>query len=181
MTLIDLYYRIKRDFEIHQREIISKCYSCNLGNSFDLLKQGESLYKEVRNTVLETRKNNELHYHNFLKHQLLSRLQEIKYYSTVDITNTRRLVSVSSDCITSIQILIRDVLHLNVYFRSSDFDGALPVDIQFICTIPQELINHLSIFSCARGYEEVTSELLNDLSAKPIKLNLMFGSLHRTI
>lgn len=170
-----------RDFGSDGREIVSKVYTCNLGNSNDALKQGNSLFERTKNDVLKKRKDNELHYHNFLKHQLFSRLQEIKYYSHVKIDDTRRLVATSADCISSIHILVRDEIHLNVYLRSSDFDGALPADVEFICSLPQELINHLVRFKDVPGYEEVTDELINKLNIKPIKLSLMFGSLHRTI
>ena len=108
------------------------------------------------------------------------RLQEIKFYSKVNIKNTRRLLAVSSDCISTIQILIRDSIHLNVYFRSSDYDGALPVDLSFISTLPWELIQHLRKFQGSIGYEEVCDSLIQELENKPIELNLMFGSLHRT-
>jgi hypothetical protein len=179
MTLKDLYYKMMRDFG-NQRELVSASYSCNFGSYADCEIQSKSLFEDVKNDVLITRKTNELHFHNMLLHQMFSRLQEIKYYSEVDIFDTRRLVSVSADCITAIQILVRDVIHLNVYFRSSDFDGALPADLEFICSLPKELICHLDNMTGIPGYEEATIDNINKISIKPIKLNLMFGSLHRT-
>jgi len=179
MTLKDLYYKMMRDFG-NQRELVSVNYSCAFDDYKDAIVQSNNLFNDVKNDVLITRKANELHFHNFLKHQLFSRLQEIKYYSEVNIFDTRRLVSVSSDCITSIQILVRDEIHINVYFRSSDFDGALPADLLLLANLPTDLIEHSQTFIGVPGYEEINPESINTLKEKPIHLNLMFGSLHRT-
>ena len=146
-----------------------------------LIDCGYEVYESRKNPRLIQRKANELHYHNFLEHQLFSHLQEMKYYSDVNIFDTRRLVAVSPDCISMIQILVRDKIHLMVHFRSSDFDGALPADLEFISKLPGELIDHLEFFRGKPGYEEIDIEAIENLTQMPVELHLSFGSLHRTI
>lgn len=177
--MFNLHNEILDDFDT-SRELVSVNYRVDFDNYFDALTKSSTYYESVKNQTLITRKKNELHFHNFLEHQLFSRLQEIKYYSEVNIADTRRLVSVSSDCISTIQILVRDKIHVNVYFRSSDFDGALPADLEFICNLPYKLIRHLSIMSEAKGYEDINNLLMEKIINSKVQINLMFGSLHRT-
>lgn len=177
--MIDLYNNIKKDFN-GSRELVSVVYSYTFENYINAINQSNKLFEEVKNDILIKRKLNEVHFHNFLKHQIFSRLQEIKYYSEVNIFDTRRLVSTSADCISLIQILVRNEIHINVYFRSSDFDGALPADLLLLTHLPIDLIEHCQTFIGVPGYEEINPESINTLKEKPIHLNLMFGSLHRT-
>lgn len=176
----NLFKEILNEFGTN-REMVSVSYKLQFDDYLDCIRQIEQYYQEHRTEVLEERFKNEDHFHNFLKHQLFTRLQEIKYYSDVNITDTRRLVAVSSDCISMIQILVRDDIHVNVYFRSSDFDGALPVDLMFISRLPYDLITHLCNKEKVKGYEEVNPGLIYSLSLMNVKLNLYFGSLHRTV
>jgi len=162
------------------KELVAFNYDLYFDNQFDCFKQGEDFFKDNETPVLTTRKKFELHFHKYLEHQLFTRLQEIKYYSPVDITDTRRLVAVSADCISMIQLLVRDYIHVIVHFRSSDFDGALPADLEFICTLPHQLIVHLSKMKEAPSYEECDKTLFKDLKNMPVKISLSFGSLHRT-
>lgn len=164
----------------NQRELCSCTYHIEFDNFVHCSDYGIEIWHHYINDKLIERKRNELHFHNFLKHQLFSRLQEIKYYSDVNISDTRRLVAVSPDCISTIQILVRDEINLNVYFRSSDIDGALPADLKFITELPTDLIVHLERMKGVKGYDEVTDSLMKDLRSKKIQLTLMFGSLHRT-
>lgn len=165
----------------NQRELCSCTYQIEFDNFVHCADYGNILWNHYINDKLIERKRNELHFHNFLKHQLFSRLQEIKYYSKVDISDTRRLVAVSADCISTIQILVRDKIYLNVYFRSSDIDGALPADLKFITELPSDLIVHLEKLRDVKGYEEVTDNLMKEIRSKEIKVTLTFGSLHRTV
>lgn len=164
-----------------RREMTSVNYSMSFRNSFECKLAGIELFNHTNDDVLNARLDNEVHFHAFLQNQLFSRLQEIKAYSDVNINNTRRLIAVSSDCISTIHVLVRDEIQVNVYFRSSDFDGALPVDLKFIAEIPVMLIEHMIKFKGTKGYSEVTDELIEEYKNKPILLNCMFGSLHRTI
>lgn len=179
--MIKLYDEIKNSFEIkNTRELVSVHFSKTFLNSDELETEGRGLYQSLKNFDLIKREYEELNFYNFLKHQLLYHLQEIKYYSDVDIRNTRRLVSVSSDCISIIQILLRDKIHININFRSSDFDGALPVDLKFLSALPNVLISHLNGFIGNSTYKEVNFDLIYELQLIPVQMNLFFGSLHRT-
>lgn len=179
MTLTNTYGKMLENFG-GQREQVAVNYSCIFANALDCANQAIDLYQTTKNPILEKRLNDEIHYHTYLINKLFARLQEIKYYSKVDILDTRRMLSTSDDCISAIQILVRDRIHLNVYFRSSDFDGALPVDLKSLCTLPLELIKHLDRLRNTIGYDEVNDELITLLSSKKVQLNMMFGSLHRT-
>lgn len=163
------------------KEICNISYTLYYKNYDECMKDGSSYFINNINDVLKKRKQNEFHFHNFLEHQLFSHLQEIKFYSTVDIKTTRRLVAVSQDCISLIQVLVRDKIHIIVHFRSSDFDGALPADYEFLSTIPFKLINHLYTLRNEVGYEECTEELFEELKIKEVQITISFGSLHRTV
>lgn len=134
----------------------------------------------LNNYTLIKRRSQEDDFHTFLETQMFSHLIEMKAYSKVNIADTRRFVSVSQDCISTIQMLIRDKIYLNCYFRSSDFDGCLPVDLVFLSSLPRKLILHLNKFKNNEGYQEVNMKFLKELSNKEICFNIMFGSLHRT-
>ena len=178
--VIELYKELKESLK-YTDEIVSESAVLDFNNYYDFHDAGRELFTVYQNDTLRKRKENELHFHNFLEHQLFSHLQEIKYYSDVDIFDTRRLVAVSQDCISMIQILVRKEIQIIVHFRSSDFDGALPADLEWISTLPNKLLIHLERMKNVKGYEEITEDSLRDLKHKSIKLRLSFGSLHRTI
>ena len=157
-------------------ELCAVTYECSFDNSDNLEGCGKHLFEATNNDVLQSRKNDEHHFYNYLEHQMFAKLQEMKSYSEVNVFNTRRLVSVSSDCISMIQILLREEIHLILHFRSSDFDGALPVDLEWVSTLPNKLIKHLSLLN----YSEINPKALEKLTKTGIKLTLTFGSLHRT-
>lgn len=176
--MINLYNRILKDFEHNETsELVSVSYSQSFNDYEELENSANKLYNDVENDVLNQRKRNEIHLHESLKHQMLTRLLEMKFYSEVNVFDTRRLIAVSSDCVSSVHILIRDCIHLNVYFRSSDFDGALPVDLVALSKLPKALMDHLAYFSNLPEYSECSDLSINNCS---IKLNLFFGSLHRS-
>lgn len=178
--MIDLYNKILKDFESNKTsELVSVSYTSEFTDYLELENSASSLFNKVENEILSRRKKNEIHLHESLKHQMLTRLLEMKFYSVVNIFDTRRLIAVSSDCVSSIHILIRDYVHLNVYFRSSDFDGALPVDLEAISKLPKALIDHLEYFSDLPEYSEIKDNL-DKIQNLKIKLNLSFGSLHRS-
>lgn len=174
--MIGLFEEIENDIEL---EAISCNYKVKFDDYLHCLYEGNKLYKETETKITKARKKNEKHYHLSIKHQLFSRLQEIKYYSNVNILDTRRLISVNADCISAVQILVRDKIYVNVYFRSSDFYNALPVDLEFISSLPFELIYHLENFQGTFGYDEVQDDVLRDLKNKEVQISLMFGSLHK--
>lgn len=177
--MLNIYKQILETFNT-KREITSCSFTALFKNTDDCLLNGVILFNKVSTPIIRARLNNEVHFHSFLINQLFSKLQEIKAYSSVNINNTRRLIAVSHDCISTIHVLIRDEIQVNVYFRSSDYDGALPVDLKFISEIPLKLIEHMIKFKNTKGYEEVTDELIDEYKEKKVLINLIFGSLHRT-
>lgn len=174
--MIHLYKEIEDEIDL---ESIACNYKVIFDDYLHCLYEGNKLYKETETKITKLRRKNEKHYHKSIKHQLFSRLQEIKYYSNVNILDTRRLVSVNPDCISTVQILVRDKIYVNVYFRSSDFYNALPVDLEFICSLPFEFIYHLENFQGTFGYDEVHDEVINKLKNSEVQISLMFGSLHK--
>lgn len=163
-----------------RREMTSYICPLKFKNAEECWLSGAMLFNKINTPTIRARLDNEVHFHSFLINQLFSKLQEIKAYSTVNINNTRRLIAVSQDCISTIHVLVRDEIQVNVYFRSSDYDGALPVDLKFISEIPIKLIEHMIKFKGTKGYDEVQQELIEEYKEKIILMNLMFGSLHRT-
>lgn len=179
MSIKNLFEEILDDFGSNQ-ELVSVNYGVEFANHKEFTNLVKNYYEDHKTAILERRLSQEDHFHDFLRQQMFAELQEMKYYGSVNITDTRRLVAISRNCITTIHILVRDSIHVNVYFRSSDFDGALPVDMLFISSLPSDLIDHLSKNVCTKGYDEVNDALLTKLSTSSIKLNLYFGSLHRS-
>jgi hypothetical protein len=177
---LSLFYKdLLTEFETD--ELLSVSKSIQFDNFFDCMTAGKDLYKENKNETLIKRKQVELHFYSYLKHQLFHKLQEIKAYSEVNINDTRRLIAVSPDCISMLHILVRDEIHLNVYLRSSDYDGALVSDLEFISSLPYELIRHLSKLRNEDNYSECDEEFFNKIKSKGVIINIFIGSLHRTI
>lgn len=178
--MIEIYGQIENDL-LSKDELVNVNYRCGYNSPMGLLDSGTRSfkYRSSLNPVLLKRRENEEDFYNFLKSQLLLRLQEIKFYSNVNVMDTRRLVSVSPDCISMIQIIIREQINLIVHFRSSDFNGALPADLEFISRIPYELIQHLNKFKGEPGYDEVNDEIINILYDMPVNVSISFGSVHK--
>lgn len=178
---LELYKYMLSEFDSYgSKSLISKSYYLNFSNFIDINQQGVKQFKEMKNEKLELREEHEEHFHSFLTNQLFHRLQEIKYYSEERIDKTRRLIAVSPDCISTIQVLVREKIHIIVHFRSSDFDGALPADLKMISTIPFLLLQHMQKMRSVKGYEEVTDEFLYEYADKEVELSLSFGDVHRT-
>lgn len=179
IIMIELFNTILKEFAVQNSdELLSVNFSSEFDNHVEFLDAGKKLAITAASDVLKKRKAIEINFHRFLKHQMFYKLQEMKYYSTVNIMDTRRLIATSNDCISSIHMLIRDEIHLNVYFRSSDVFGALPIDLEFISSLPSEFIHEMTRLMNNDGFEEIDSSIIKELSNKKIKLNLMFGSLH---
>lgn len=178
INLYNLYRKIQYSFN-DNKELLSENFSCEFKNSLYAGYNGNHLLNKVKNDVILNNIKKEKHYYNSIENTLISKLQEIKFYSSVNINDSRRIIVSSTNCISTIQLLFREDIHLNVYFRSSNFDTLLPLDLQFLCSLPKKIINHLEEMIGEEGYEEVNNELINNLGSKKVKLNLFFGSLHR--
>lgn len=114
-----------------------------------------------------------LHY-NKLRYSLSHSFAENWFYKTEWITQTRRVVALSSDCISSISLYIRDdnKMHLCVYFRSSHITSLLPVDFRFLVELPMLFMGDLSHVVRTFDIPHVLPEV------EEINLNLFFGNLH---
>jgi hypothetical protein len=166
---------------VDSQEVLSKSYNITLKNYYHSLVSGNNTFVENANKKLVERKESEYHFYNFLEHQLFINLQEMKYYSDVNLNDTRRLISVSNNCISLIHIIVREEIHVNIYFRSSDLDGALPIDLEFVSSLPFKLIQHCKTMKNHSDYVEVDDSFINKLKKHSVKYNITFGSLHRTI
>lgn len=175
----DVYLDIKSLFK-HERELCGVSYNSVYNNSKDFSMYFSDLFDEHANNTLIKRSNSETYFYDFLENQLFHNIVEMKFYSDVNVLNSRRLTAISKDCISQIHLLIRDEIIFNVYFRSSDFDNALLCDLKFLSTIPQKFIQHLMKHSNDENYSEINSSIIKELKNKKIIFNTFFGSLHRT-
>lgn len=162
-------------------ESIGDILECEFNNSLNAFETSEKFVETYLNKILEDRKEIESDYHKMIFLQLLHNLGEMKYYSSVNINDSRRIVSVNNDCLSLVQILIRDEFHIQAYFRSSDLLGALPIDLEFLCKIPNNFIKYLYNKIGKAGYEEVNENYIEELQKKKVKLKVIFGSLHKLI
>jgi len=174
-----LYNRIGESLS-NQNEIIDVTFTEKFENAYQMKMSAIQTFYELSNEVLTKRQEQEKHFYDFLLNQLLHRLNEIKAYSEVNIFDSRRMIAVSTDCITSIQIVVRDDIHLIVNMRSSDYNGALPCDLQFLCGIPFDFLYHLSQCKEWETYKEVSQNSIEELFKKEVRFSISFGSLHKT-
>ena len=176
-SLPELYNYLRKELE-EKNEICSKFFSLSFDHAESFATNGEDVFDLNWTQKLQKRKEEEQHYHSMILNGLFHKLNEIKFYSKVDL-DTRRLIFTNDDCLSSVQILIREDIHLNVYFRSSDLTGALPVDLEFLSKIPMEFINFLHSKINQKTYKDITEKFNENLEKKKIKFNIGFGSLHK--
>lgn len=172
--LIDTYERLGTE----GTESINEHMCVVFENVIDAEEQGKDLFLRKTTDVLKDRKLIEDYYYYYIKNGLMSKLMEIKSYSAVNIFDTRRLIYTNIDCISSVHVIIRDKIYLNVYFRSSDYKGALPSDLEFLTSIPRWLIEQLTILQHDYRYSEINDESIYKLNNMNVELNISFGSLH---
>jgi len=163
-----------------EREICSPMFGLSFDNPAAALKDGNDYYNNMLNETIVERNKIEQYYYERIRNGLMSKLIEIKSYSNVSIFDTRRWITTNDDCISSVQILIRDKIFINIFMRSSDFDGALSSDLKFFSSLPTWLINQLINMKDDYRFNEVTDESINTLNNMGVDINIMFGSLHRT-
>ena len=165
------------DLEGEYQERLSICTLCSFKNVSDASHQSKEFINKHMSPLLLKRKPFEEMYYQKIQSDLCHKLDEMKAYSEIDVETSRRLTTSSNDCISLVQILIRDEIHLNVYFRSSDILGALPIDLEFLSCLPKYFIDFLDTRNGLEGYEKFVD--IKELKEKAIQLNLMFGSLHK--
>lgn len=177
MKNIDEVFKTANEMIFNEKELIS--YNITLEFRDALISKTNTLNKLLSSdkSVID-RFNYEVQYYSYLENSLLSNLKANKFYSEVNVFNTRRFVTSSNNCISVIHVLIRDKIHVNVYMRSSDFKNAFPGDLSFLGSLPEKIISHLENNINTVGYEEITKDECLRLRDKNVIININFGSLH---
>lgn len=165
-----LYNQIEDTFR-GDRELVSVFFSHTYGNIHSFSNDLIPLVSDV----LIDRSQMEDDYYKVILHSIFHKIHEMKFTSDVNLMTSRRIIVTNNDCISTVHVLFRDKVHINVYFRSSDYDGALPIDLNFISSIPTKMLE----FVKKNKFDE-SEELIDFLLTKEYSLNLFFGSLHRT-
>jgi len=119
------------------------------------------------------RRNMEYLHYNKLRYALSHAFAENWFYKKEWIADTRRVIALSSDCISAISVYVRNHhLYLVVYFRSSHLTRLLPVDLSFLVSLPHQFMSDLI------GTVE-TFEIPNEVpSIIDTTYHLSFGNLH---
>jgi len=120
----------------------------------------------------------EMHYKK-LSSSLLHSMNENTYYFKSPILESRRFIALSSDCISFIQIIFREAkTEIIVHFRSSELFQLLPIDLDFIFSLPYTVCRYLLMRSGASPYEDLTKNEVESIEWRPIEFLFSFGSLH---
>ncbi len=172
-TLDTQYYNLTR--RVIQEQVGVR-FQCSFKNSI-CARQESILFFERSSGVAKKRSEEEQDYYNHIKYGLIHTLEELKAYQDINVLDTRRWVFTNLDCISFVQILIRDKITVMVQMRSSDLLGALPGDIRFFSSLPDTLLNFLESKKDQEQYSEIPL-VLSDLRLRPIELIINFGSLH---
>lgn len=106
-------------------------------------------------------KEEEEHY-KFLTHGLLHKIRSTAYFHKQGL-ESRKIIMFSDDCISSIQLFVRDeAITLIVYMRSSDVMRLLPVDV----------------LAMARLLNKVIDEYKLSIDDRKVVLDIHIGSAH---
>jgi len=113
-----------------------------------------------------------LHY-NKLRYSLSHSFAENWFYKNEWVENTRRVIALSSDCISSISVYMRGPdMHLNVYFRSSHLKNLFPIDLCFILGLSEAFTEDLQS-------TKDTFDIPHDIPDwSRLHLHLSIGNLH---
>ena len=162
----------ERLLEITKDETLGASIKVRFKDRYDAMKQGKTLFYECTNdrydsdsAKLISRKIIEQDYYVWLLLGLTKQLSEISAYDTnFDINSTRRLIFTNTECISFVQILLRDnEIHLHIHQRSSLLTDALPADLEQYTEIAYKFFDKI-----------------NDCKdEKALNLQVTFGSLHR--
>ena len=123
----------------------------------------------------------EQHYKK-LEGSLLHAINENKYYLKENLFDSRRFISLSTDCISNIQLIFReDEVFLGVYFRSSEINNLLPVDLDFLYGLVQKAIQYVERRAGTDTYEEINPKVIEKIKNSKFVVDLSFGSLHERL
>lgn len=175
------YEKVNERFYIDDiKEICQYSLYFDFENSKKCKESGEHFFNNVSSNIQKERKEIEQNYYTYLFSGLKHRIVELDFMTDLNIFDSRRLIFTNLDCISSIQILFRDVIYLSVNFRSSHLHKALPSDIEFICSIPHNLINFLEneFLNISEKQNKKIINSIEELKNKEVSVLLAFGSLH---
>ena len=104
----------------------------------------------------------EYHHYGFLTHALLHKINSVKYFNGEGI-DSRKLIIFSDDCISAIQLIVREEeVGLYVHMRSSDAINLLPLDVMALTN----LLDNVMITHRLSGED------------RRVVIHITFGSLH---
>lgn len=124
--------------------------SFSIGVDLVDLDREEIAIKEYYNSVIKEnygdRMKMEGDHYKFLEHAMKHKLNEINYFFKLKDYSSRKYIVFSGDCISCIQLLIRDgVVDMTVFMRSSDALRLLPVDILYCAKMMKEVLKSKGI------------------------------------
>lgn len=109
--------------------ILNRTFIEDMGLLRPMFKNFYDTHNKSDKSFMERYEQEESHY-KMLWSILEHKENETKYYFNEGVYDSRKIVAHSSDCISTVQVMIRDDrLYLNVLMRSSDVKSLLPVDI----------------------------------------------------
>ena len=104
----------------------------------------------------------EYHHYGFLTHALLHKINSVKYFNGEGL-DSRKLIIFSDDCISAIQLIVREEeVGLYVHMRSSDAINLLPLDVMALTN----LLDNVMIIHRLSGED------------RRVMIHITFGSLH---
>jgi len=160
----------------NEDEIVGVTAKFHYQDMNEAVEKAASFVESQMNETLQNRIHQEKHYYKHIETGIYTQINEMKFMANINVTDSRRLVYVNKDCLSFIQILIRDSIEVVVQFRSSDIYGALPLDLEFISSLPLKLYKYLED---NKDFDEVTSKFLEDYRNKNVNFTINFGSLHQ--
>lgn len=143
---------------------------------YQYVSESIKTFRDVLPTYQWTHRENmeRLHY-NKLRYSLSHSFAENWFYKKEWIGETRRVIALSSDCISSISLYLRpdpDRIMMSVYFRSSHLTRLFPVDFSFLINLPQMFMEDLA------GTIQ-TFNIPHELPyVEKIIIDMSFGNLH---
>lgn len=179
MSLLNNSYNELLETLGESNEVIGSVLECEFITPIHATLDSTKFIEDLDSEVVNNRKVLELDYYNKIFYDMVHDLAEMKFYSEVNLNTTRRLIATNNDCLSLVNVQIRDAIHVQAYFRSSDIITALPCDLEFLACLPGRLKSHFEEKQGVIGYEEITEEFLSEYCNKPVKLKIMFGSLHK--
>ena len=107
-----------------------------MGEEYDCKK----IYTEDMDKSWVCKNREEYHHYRFLTHALLHKINAVQYFHNEGL-ESRKLIVFSDDCISSIQLIVREEeIGLQVHMRSSDAINLLPLDVMALVTLLEAVI-----------------------------------------